>query len=161
MENSKMSETPYTFRFETLGSSLDSFLSDVSSRAVSVMPKPEYVKTTVKNAVPRFQGNFSVDLTETEDALILTCDLPGFTKENVSVKLIEGKTLVIRTAVCTESISAGVYHLRERRSASGKRIIRLPEEVTAAGARAVFRNGVLELVLLKVCPEEGEDIPVE
>ena len=161
MENTKMSDIPYSFSFETLGNSLDSFLSDVSSRAVSAMPRPEYVKTTVRNAVPRISGNFNVDLTETDDALIITCDLPGFTKEDVSVKLIDGRTVVIHTAVCTESLSAGVYHLRERRSASGKRIIRLPEEVTAEGAKAVFRHGVLELVLLKVQPDEGESIPVE
>ena len=70
-------------------------------------------------------------------------------------------SMAIRTEVCTEAVSAGVYHLRERRSASGKRTIILPEEVTAEGARAVFRSGVLELVLLKVKPEEGKTIPVE
>ena len=83
------------------------------------------------------------------------------TKEDVSVKLLNPTTLLIQTSVCTETVSSGVYHLRERRTASGKRTILLPEEVTAEGARAVFRNGVLELVLMKVTPEEGEEIPVE
>ena len=156
-----MSLTPYAFSFESIGNTIDSFLSDIESRAVSVMPKPEYIRTTVKNAVPRISGNFMVDLTETDDALVISCDLPGMTKEDVSVKLLNPTTLLIQTSVCTETVSSGVYHLRERRTASGKRTILLPEEVTSEGARAVFRNGVLELVLMKVKPEEGEEIPVE
>lgn len=161
MENMKMFVTQYPFSFETLGSTLDSFFAGIESRANAVIPKPEYVKTTVRNAVPRIQGNFNVDLSETDEALILTCDLPGFSREDISVKLIDTKTVVIRTEVCTESVSAGVYHLRERRSASGKRTIHLPEEVTADGAKAAFRDGVLEIVLIKAKPEEGETIPVE
>ena len=161
MENMKMFVTQYPFSFETLGSTLDSFFAGIESRANAVIPKPEYVKTTVRNAVPRIQGNFNVDLSETDEALILTCDLPGFSREDISVKLIDAKTVVIRTEVCTESVSAGVYHLRERRSASGKRTILLPEEVTADGAKAAFRDGVLEIVLIKEKPEEGETIPVE
>ncbi|MBR4118159.1 MAG: Hsp20/alpha crystallin family protein [Methanocorpusculum sp.] len=157
----KMFVTQYPFSFETLGSTLDSFFAGIESRANAVIPKPEYVKTTVRNAVPRIQGNFNVDLSETDEALILTCDLPGFSREDISVKLIDAKTVVIRTEVCTESVSAGVYHLRERRSASGKRTILLPEEVTADGAKAAFRDGVLEIVLIKEKPEEGETIPVE
>jgi len=157
----KMFVTQYPFSFETLGSTLDSFFAGIESRANAVIPKPEYVKTTVRNAVPRIQGNFNVDLSETDEALILTCDLPGFSREDISVKLIDAKTVVIRTEVCTESVSAGVYHLRERRSASGKRTILLPEEVTADGAKAAFRDGVLEIVLIKAKPEEGETIPVE
>lgn len=160
MENMKMFVTQYPFSFETLGSTLDSFFAGIESRANAVIPKPEYVKTTVRNAVPRIQGNFNVDLSETDEALILTCDLPGFSREDISVKLIDAKTVVIRTEVCTESVSAGVYHLRERRSASGKRTILLPEEVTADGAKAAFRDGVLEIVLIKAKPEEGETIPV-
>ncbi len=161
MENMKMFVTQYPFSFETLGSTLDSFFAGIESRANAVIPKPEYVKTTVRNAVPRIQGNFNVDLSETDEALILTCDLPGFSREDISVKLIDAKTVVIRTEVCTESVSAGVYHFRERRSASGKRTILLPEEVTADGAKAAFRDGVLEIVLIKAKPEEGETIPVE
>lgn len=156
-----MPVTPYTFSFETLGSTLDSFISDVESRAASAVPKPAYLKTTVRNAVPRISGNFCVDLTETEDALVLTCDLPGCTKSDVSVKLISPTALLIQTAVSSETVSSGVYHLRERRAAAGKRTILLPEEVTADGAKAVFRNGVLELVLMKVKPEEGEEITIE
>ena len=156
-----MSLTPYAFSFESIGNTIDSFLSDIESRAFSVMPTPEYISSTVKNTVPRISGNFMVDLTETDDALVISCDLPGMTKEDVSVKLLNPTTLLIQTSVCTETVSSGVYHLRERRTASGKRTILLPEEVTAEGARAVFRNGVLELVLMKVKPEEGEEIPVE
>ena len=156
-----MSLTPYAFSFESIGNTIDSFLSDIESRAVSVMPKPEYIRTTVRNTVPRISGNFMVDLTETDDALVISCDLPGMTREDVSVKLLNPTTLLIQTSVCTETVSSGVYHLRERRTASGKRTILLPEEVTAEGARAVFRNGVLDLVLMKVKPEEGEEIPVE
>ncbi len=156
-----MSITPYAFSFETIGSTLDAFLSDIESRTAAMMPKPEYIRTTVRNAVPRISGNFTVDLTETDDALVLTCDLPGVAREDVSLKLLNPTTLLIQTRVCSEMMSSGVYHLRERRTASGKRTILLPEEVTAENAKAVFRNGVLELVLMKVKPDEGEEIPVE
>lgn len=156
-----MPVTPYNISFESLGSTLDSFISDVESRAVSAMPKPEYLKTTVRNTVPRISGNFPVDLTETEDALVITCDLPGCEKADVSVKLLTPTAVLIQTAVSTEKVSTGVFHLRERRTAGGKRTILLPEEVTAEGAKAFMQNGVLELILMKVKPDTGEEIQIE
>ena len=156
-----MTPVPYTFSFGAVGNSLDAFFSAVESRAMSAVPSTDYLKSTMKNAVPRFSGDFSVDLTETDEALIITCDLPGFEKADVSVKLLDSETLSIKAQSCLETVSAGTYHLRERRTDTGQRKIRLPAEVTAEGAKAVFKNGTLEIVLMKIHPDEGEEIIIE
>ncbi len=156
-----MSFNPYTFSFGSLGNSIDSLISEMETRALASVPKPDYIKTTVKNAVPRITGNFNVDVTEVDDALIVTCDLPGFEKSDVSIRLINPETLVIKTQVCSETVFTGTYHLRERRTDAGQRTILLPVAVTSDGAKATFRNGILELVLPKVKPEEGEEILIE
>ncbi len=161
MENINMAITPYTFSFGSLGSSIDSLITEMEARAFAAVPKPETIKTTVKNTVPRITGNFNVDVTEVDDALIVTCDLPGFEKSDVSIRLINPETLVIKTQVCSETVFTGTYHLRERRTDAGQRTILLPMGVTAEGAKATFRNGILELVLPKVKPEEGEEIQIE
>lgn len=167
-----MSFTPYPFTFGFLGSSIDSLISEMEERAHAMIPTQDYLRSTMKNAVPRMTGSFNVDVTEVEDNLIVTCDLPGFNKSDVSVKLVNPETIVIKTekyeSCDSDKYNADsferekpVYHLRERRIGSGQRTIFLPRAVTNEGAKATFRNGILELILPKIKLEEGEEIFVE
>lgn len=162
-----MSIRPSQFSFTSLGSELDSLFSEMEARATALM-NPSGAATlpsAVKSGNYSFFGSdFHVDLCENENEIIVVTDLPGVEKENISVKLLNPETLIIRTdqQTKTEEVDAeGTYHLRERKMGSMQRSIHLPAAVKADGAKAGFKNGVMEITLQKKSVDEGTSIDIE
>lgn len=170
--------SPSSFSFESLGSEIDHFISEVGNYAANHIPEGEEIKTSIRTVIPRLPGDLSVDLVETETEFIITCDLPGVSKENVTIRLQNQITLFIKAAVPgalvaeTAEADAGaedavtvkaapIYHIHERKLRTRERTIQLPSEATAEGAKATFINGIMELVLQKTVPEEGTVISIE
>jgi HSP20 family protein len=96
--------------------------------------------------LPALRGEFRVDVREHDDEVIVAADLPGVEKENVSLQLLNPRTLEIS---CErkgekEEKSEG-YWVRERTYGSLQRIVVLPADVTETDAKASFKNGVLEV----------------
>jgi HSP20 family protein len=96
--------------------------------------------------LPALRGEFRVDVREHDDEVIVAADLPGVEKENVSLQLINPRTLEIS---CErkgekEEKSEG-YWVRERTYGSLQRMVLLPADVTETDAKASFKNGVLEV----------------
>ena len=162
-----MSIRLYHFNFTSLGSELDSLFAEMEARATSLMNQswasalPAAVKSG-KYCI--FGSDFHVDLCENENEIIVVTDLPGIAKENISVKLLNPETLLIRTEQqmqAEEERAEGTYHLRERKLGSMQRSIHLPVAVKPEGAKASFKNGVMEITLLKDTAEEGTSIDIE
>lgn len=176
------------FSFEMLGSEIDHFLSNLGTYAseylsVANASAGEF-KTTLKNVVPRMAGDFAVDLTENETSFIITCELPGVEKKNISIILLDPTTIIIKTSatkvnatkakkasskpsaeeVATlEEANAGkeTYHLHEIKDQSRERTVILPSKATCKGSKATFKNGILELILTKATPDKGIAIKIE
>ena len=96
--------------------------------------------------LPALRGEFRVDVREHDDEVIIVADLPGVEKENVSLQLVNSRTLEIS---CErkgekEEKSEG-YYVRERTYGSMQRMVVLPTDVTEKDANASFKNGVLEV----------------
>lgn len=161
-----MSIRPYQFSFTSLGNELDSLFAEMESRACALMNQsgastlPAAVKSGNYSV---FGSDFHVDLCENENEIIVVTDLPGVEKENISIKLLNPETLMIRTEQQseTEEGAEGTYHLRERKLGSMQRNIHLPAAVRAEGAKASFKNGVMEITLQKEQAEEGTSITIE
>jgi HSP20 family protein len=90
-----------------------------------------------------------VDVYETDDELVVLCELPGVDRDRVEL-LTEGQTLTIRgerrrTAAGTERR----YHRMEVCFGVFERVIDLPAEVDAASARAAYREGFLRVAFRK------------
>jgi HSP20 family protein len=84
----------------------------------------------------------SVDLENRAEELVLTADLPGFSKEDIDVRVTD-RTLRLeaeheRTSAEDET---GEYVRRERRRTSIARSIPLPEAVDADEISARYTNG--------------------
>ncbi len=60
-----------------------------------------------------------------------------------------------------ETGEGGQVMRQERAFGCMKRMVPLPSEATAEGAKASFTNGVLEIRLKKATVEQGERIPIE
>ncbi|MEM7027971.1 MAG: Hsp20/alpha crystallin family protein [Chloroflexota bacterium] len=98
-------------------------------------------------------NNLALDVSESDDNLTITASLPGYNPDDVDISIhdgvvtIEGQVESKKEDEDTNSDSK--YYLRERRSGSFHRAVRLPVEVNADDAEANFENGVLTLTLPK------------
>lgn len=91
----------------------------------------------------------SVDLSETDDALELTADLPGMEEKDIDITLREG-ALMIRGERNHESEEKKKnYYRTERAYGAFTRTIPLPCQVDDDRVEAKFRKGVLTVHLPK------------
>jgi len=92
----------------------------------------------------------SVDIYETDDALVLTAELPGVSKEDVSIE-IHDNTLILRGERKHEAeVKDEHYHRRERAYGTFQRSFALPTMVDHEKVQATYRDGILELRLPKL-----------
>ncbi len=112
--------------------------------------------------VPALKGEFSVDVREHEDEVVVVADLPGVEKSDIAVYLVDPRTLEISSVRerASETEREG-YYVKERFSGSMRRRVELPSDVTEEGTTATFNNGVLELRLKKKMMQAGKKIDIE
>jgi HSP20 family protein len=104
-----------------------------------------------------------VDVVEQTDEVVVTADLiPGVTKKDISLDLINPQALEISWERKEEKKEEKEgYYLRERRFGSMTRIVPLPAPVTEDKATATVKNGVLEVHLKKTKKEPKAKIAIE
>jgi HSP20 family protein len=91
----------------------------------------------------------SIDLQETERAIIIKADLPGVNQEDLDITVDEHNVHLKGELRQEENRDEKGYHLTERRYGSFYRTIALPTEVVSEQATASYKNGVLELNIPK------------
>ena len=113
--------------------------------------------------LPSQKSEMKVDVTEQGDEVVVTADmLAGVSKEDITIDLINPKALEISCERKEEKKEEREgYYLHERRFGSLNRIIPLPKAVTEDGAKALFRNGILEIHLKKGTKEPITKIAIE
>jgi HSP20 family protein len=112
--------------------------------------------------LPAIRGEFRVDVKEHDDEVIVAADLPGVEKEDVSIEVLNPRTLRIAFSRHAETKEEGEgYFVRERTYGSMDRLVKLPTDVTDEGSAASFKNGVLEVRLKKTAIETKKQIPIE
>ena len=93
--------------------------------------------------------NPQVDVEETEDAYVVTAELPGLEEKDFDVSL-EGDLLTLKgeKKVEREEKKKGFAH-RETSSGSFHRVFRLPAEVDGDAVKATHAKGVLTVTLTR------------
>ena len=91
----------------------------------------------------------SVDIYENKDHIILEAELPGMNREDFDLS-VENNVITLRGERHFEKKDeTDNYHRVERAYGSFTRSFTLPNTVTAEGATADYRNGVLRVTLPK------------
>ncbi len=93
--------------------------------------------------------NPQTDIAETETAYLVTMDLPGLAKENVSINLTEDILTISGERVIETKKEGTAYHSNERYSGKFLRKFRLPKPVQVDAVQARFEGGVLHIELPK------------
>jgi HSP20 family protein len=91
-----------------------------------------------------------VDIFETEDALVMKAELPGFTKDDISIELKENALTLRGERKHEMENKEENYHRRERVYGAFQRSFMLPTTVDQNNVQATYKDGVLELRLPKV-----------
>jgi HSP20 family protein len=90
-----------------------------------------------------------VDIREEKDAVLLTAELPGVSKDDVKVELENGVLTISGEKKTEREENESGFYRSERVYGSFKRSFRVPETVDAEKIEAEYVNGVLKLVLPK------------
>ena len=129
----------------------------------------EYNKKAPKQQAPQNTQNLmKTDIKETAQGYELEMDLPGFTKDEVSVSLEEG-TLTVSAAKGLDQDEqekkTGQYIRRERYAGACERSFYVGEGVTETDIKGEFKHGILKLFIpkkeAKPAVEEKKYIAIE
>jgi len=95
------------------------------------------------------QAVLPVDLSETDDEIVVRASLPGFAKDDVEVEVHDG-VLSIKASREEEVEQTGErFYRKERREGAVSRRIALPGVVDEGKTNATLRDGVLEVRVAK------------
>jgi HSP20 family molecular chaperone IbpA len=98
-----------------------------------------------------------VSVTETEDALTVRAEVPGFTAAELQIGVEPGRLTIGGRKETKEETKKGKAVYLDQRSSEILRILTLPAPVDASKATATLANGVIELVLPKAAQAAQTD----
>jgi HSP20 family protein len=136
-------------RYEPLVGQLDGLFNDFF--------RPAYATAQRDEPAPiRF------DVRETPEAYVVSAELPGVKKEDISVE-IEGSevTLAAESKRATSAENGDKWLRTERYFGKAARRFALPQEVDEAKAVAKYDNGLLELTLPKKAAVTGRKLSIQ
>jgi HSP20 family protein len=100
-----------------------------------------------------------VDIHETEDAYVMEADLPGMSKDDFDLQIMEDRIVLRGTRKRLERENVKGYWRFERAEGAFERSFRVQGGVDAEKVEARFENGVLTVTLPK--PEESKPRQIE
>jgi HSP20 family protein len=101
-----------------------------------------------------------VDIYETDDAIVLQVELPGVSKDAVSVELHEHTLRLSGARTREPAVTGGQYQREEGRYGAFQRAFRMPTIVDEARIQATYTDGVLALRLPKQATATPQGIPI-
>jgi HSP20 family protein len=95
---------------------------------------------------------------EDDEACTLTAELPGFAKDDVQVEIKRNRLTLKGERKREMDVQETQYYRVERVYGAFERSIRLPTLVDADKAKAIFKDGMLKLMLPKT--EDAKPKPI-
>jgi len=109
-------------------------------------------------AAPWGRGGFvpSVDVRETDTAVVVTAELPGLSEEDITVELTDEGLTISGEKKTQETEEREGYTRTERSFGSFQRFVAIPVKVEEGNATAEFKRGVLTVTLPKAAEEQAK-----
>lgn len=110
----------------------------------------------------RHFGGIRVDVYETDNEVVATCDLPGLeSKDDVDIS-IENNHLIISGSINrSNEVKHEQMFQRERYVGRFQRMVMLPSPVSHEGVKATYKNGVLEVRMPKLASDTKKKIDID
>ncbi len=103
----------------------------------------------------------AVDIYETEGAVVVSAELPGVRKEDVTVEVKDNILTIKGERLSDQSIGSESYYRRERCFGSFSRSFSLQHQVSPEQIRAKFKDGILQIEVPKPEEEKPRQITVD
>ena len=94
-------------------------------------------------------------ISETEDALTILAEVPGFSAAELQIGVEPGRLTIAGRKESKEEHKKGKAIYRDQRSSEILRVLTLPAAVDASKATATLSNGVIELLLPKAAKAQA------
>ena len=107
-------------------------------------------------AKQNFDFSPSVDVRETDNAIIIHADLPGVSKDNMNLDFNNGQLRISGKRDETKEEKGTKWHRVERHRGSFSRTIALPKGVQPSDIKAMQKDGVLEVTIDKSALKKSE-----
>ena len=103
-----------------------------------------------------------IDVVEEDDRLVVRASLPGMSADEIDVTIEDG-VLTIKGSTADEKTEEGngTYLVRERRTGSFHRRLRLPDTVDGEGAESRYENGTLSVAFPKVEAKKARRLEIQ
>ncbi|KAH6557174.1 hypothetical protein KP509_1Z130700 [Ceratopteris richardii] len=108
--------------------------------------------STKKDLSPCRSYGIVADWLEDNDSHTLMIDLPGVTKEDVKLDIIDGVTLEVTGRYPQETHCNVKWHSKERPIGAFRRTFQLPQNVLTSDLRAFDTDGILVVKVPKAKP---------
>ena len=96
-----------------------------------------------------FAESFPIDISETENELIIRADLPGFEKTDLAIRTTVSAIEIVAKRKQQRIEQKENYYKAERSMGAVRRILPLPVSVNPDTVKVEFKNGVLTITLEK------------
>lgn len=103
----------------------------------------------------------SMDLSETDEAILVKAELPGMNAEDVDLSIENGHLVIKGEKKMESEENQENFHRIERSYGSFTRAVRLPSAVNEAEVKADFKRGVLTIRLPKADEARRRRIEIE
>jgi len=102
----------------------------------------------------------SMDVAEIDENIVVTAELPGVKQEDVDVSVTNDILTLKGEKKEEKEVKEKNYHRIERSYGSFQRSVRLPAAVQADKAKAVYKDGVLNITIPKVEEAKPKQIKI-
>ncbi len=103
----------------------------------------------------------AIDVEETDDAFIVRAELPGMKKEDIKITLTEDSLTLSGERKREKEEKNKVYHRMEIAYGKFVRTIEFPVDVDPSKAKAVYKDGILEITIPKSEKAKPKEIEIE
>ncbi len=103
----------------------------------------------------------AVDVSETEDAFVVTADVPGIKSEDIKISVAQNVLTLKGEKKSVREEKKEQFHRVERSYGSFERTFSLPSTVESENIRAKYKDGVLEIRLPKSKEAKPQEIKIE
>ena len=102
-----------------------------------------------------------IDISENEKNFFLNAEIPGVDKENLKITLQDNIITIEGEKKKVDNDKGANYFREERCFGKFKRSFTLPVEVDSDNVDAKFKNGILEITILKLEPKQQKERVIE
>lgn len=103
----------------------------------------------------------AIDILDKKDHIIVKAEVPGVDKKDMTISITEDELTIKGEVKKEQEVSEKDYYHCERTYGSFTRTIVLPATVDKNKAKAIYKDGILEISLPKVESEKAKEVKLE